>query len=87
MALLVKQSQSPGSQRGPSARVSWGPQRDECSNRMTCVWPERLESRAGLKAPIRAYTSATSEPAPQDEWGLGGVAWRAGGVRYGGVEE
>lgn len=38
---------------------------DECSNRMTLDWLERLESLDGLKAPIREYTSA-SEQAPHD---------------------
>lgn len=41
-------------------------QSDECSNRITFDWLERLESREGLKAPIREYTSA-SEQAPHDK--------------------
>lgn len=55
-------------------------QRDECSNRMTFEWVERLESLEGLKAPIREYTS-TSEQAPHDRWGLGGVVWIIGRCR------
>lgn len=49
-----------------------GDQRDECSKSMTRDWLETLESLEGLKAPIREYTS-TSEQAPHDRWGLGGV--------------